>query len=466
MGRLVFASALLVFLLAAFPWHVKADDYEGEALHRYPALRTFWREFTTEVGTHMPPWLRRRYVTGNWEGQRNTLAAWGINPTVTYVTNILGNPLGGKRHKIAYDDNIGVDINVDLEKSLGLAGLVFHVSGSSRSGQDLSALALDNTFTASNIYGGETVRLYALHVEQSLFADKVSLLLGRFGAGDEFLTSPLYSLFLNAAFNGNPISVPINVPAFSYYPFAQWGVRATVKPTEEWYGMGAVYNGDTTLARNSAHGVDFSLRHDSEVFVIGEIGYTPNSGPASVGLAGNYKLGGYYDSGTFQDFYHDRKGGSYIRSGLPPAEKHGNYGLYVLVDQQVYREGGPGSDQGMTPFAGVTFAPSDINTFPFFFMAGLAYDGLIPGRDRDTTAFGLAYGQFSNDLRRSQRASQSINSTSTGVQDFEMVIELTYQWELSPCLIVQPDLQYSIQPGGTGSIPSALILGVQLAANF
>jgi porin len=52
------------------------------------------------------------------------------------------------------------------------------------------------------------------------------------------------------------------------------------------------------------------------------------------------------------------------------------------------------------------------------------------------------------------------------VQEFEMVLEATYQCELAPHLIVQPDVQYIIQPGGTGRIPDALVLGVQVAVNL
>jgi carbohydrate-selective porin OprB len=33
-------------------------------------------------------------------------------------------------------------------------------------------------------------------------------------------------------------------------------------------------------------------------------------------------------------------------------------------------------------------------------------------------------------------------------------------------LFIQPDLQYIIQPGGTGRRDNALVLGVQLGINF
>jgi porin len=125
---------------------------------------------------------------------RQTLASWGLMPTLTYVSNILGNPIGGQSRKIAYDDNIGLDLQVDLDTLAGLTGLAFHVSGSMRSGRNLSSEAIGNIFTVSNLFGGETIRLYALYFEQSFAEDAVSVQLGRFGLGDEFLTSSLYSV--------------------------------------------------------------------------------------------------------------------------------------------------------------------------------------------------------------------------------------------------------------------------------
>lgn len=43
---------------------------------------------------------------------------------------------------------------------------------------------------------------------------------------------------------------------------------------------------------------------------------------------------------------------------------------------------------------------------------------------------------------------------------------LTYEFVVAPHLIVQPDIQYIIRPGGAGTIPDALVLGMQIAVNF
>jgi hypothetical protein len=125
--------------------------------------------------------------------------------------------------------------------------------------------------------------------------------------------------------------------------------------------------------------------------------------------------------------------------------------ILVAAGWLIYREGGSQSTQGLTPFAAVTFAPSNRNTFPWFFSAGCVYSGLIPGRDNDTAAFGLAYGKFSKYL---------------GGQDYEMVLEWTYEVAIAPWLTLQPDLQYIIKPSGMSQIANALVGGMQIAINF
>jgi porin len=403
-----------------------------QAAHHYSILQEFWRAFGVDLG--------QQYMTGSWGGLRDRLANAGLTATMTYTTDLLGNPIGGRQHGFRYTGEFGIDLVFDLEKGLGWKGLLLDVSGVWRSGSNLSARDIGNTFNASNIFGGETVRLYAIALEQSLFDDRLDIRVGRFGAGDEFMSSPLYANFVNAAFNINPGSIPINIPSFPTSPIATWGLQFKALPLEQLSIMGGVYDSDVALVRNRTHGVDFGISGDAGAFVIGEIGYHRNQGQAAAGNPGNFKIGGYYDTNAYQNL-----------SNPTQAEIRGNYGIYLLLDQMAYREGGPESKQGLTPFAVVTVAPSDRNAFPFFCSIGLVYQGLIPRRDRDTMAVGLAYGKFSGALKG---------------QDFEMILEWTYAVALAPWLTLQPDMQYVFKPGGTGDIPNAFVLGIQISLSL
>jgi porin len=400
------------------------------------------------------------FLAGNWGGVRARLLDLGITPGLVFVTDVQGNPVGGRRRAVRESNDLGLDLSADLDKLAGWKGGRFHLSLSMRSGTSLSDVDIGNVFTVAAVCCGHTYRLVNVELEQSLFDDRVSLRGGRLAAGDEFLASPLYGYFIQEAFNGNPMAIFFNVP-MSAYPVATWGVRARVRPLRQLSLMAGVYNGDPTLGDNDKHGVDWTMR--GPLFAIGEVAVRLNHEPEAAGLPGTFKIGGYYQGGQAPDLYRDVDGGSIALSGLPPQMHEGNGGFYILVDQMVYRDGEPGSGRGLTPFASVVVAPSaSVNTMPFFASGGLVYRGLLPSRPRDTAAVGVAYGAFSRQLARSQRDARSAGS-GAGIQQYEVALELTYIIQARRWLQVQPDLQYIIKPGGTGKIPNALVLGFQLA---
>jgi porin len=47
-----------------------------------------------------------------------------------------------------------------------------------------------------------------------------------------------------------------------------------------------------------------------------------------------------------------------------------------------------------------------------------------------------------------------------------MVLEATYQAQITPWFSIQPDVQFVIQPGGNGAVPNALVLGLSASIDF
>ena len=448
---LAVAVCIATALLAGSAVRATAADVAGA---RGMAPFSFYDEAVALTGPDRP------YLTGDWGGLRTRLLDLGIVPSLIFVTDVLGNPVGGRQQGLRESDDLGLDLTVNLDKLAGWSGARFHLSFSMRSGTDLSDKDIGNVFTVANVCCGHTYRLVNVELEQSLFDDRISFRGGRIATGDEFLASPLYGNFVQEAFNGNPIGIAFNLPVTAY-PTATWGMRARVRPIRQLSLMAGLYNNDPTLGDNDKHGVDWTMR--GPLFAIGEVGLILNQEPGATGLPGNYKIGGYYQAGKFPDLFRDVDGGSIALSGLPPQMHNGNGGFYVLLDQMVYRDGGAGSQRGLTPFVSLLFAPSSsVNTMPFFANGGLVYQGLFSSRPNDTAAVGAAYGAFSRQLARSQRDARSAGS-GAGIQQYEVALELTYIIQARRWLQVQPDLQYIINPGGTGKIPNALVLGFQLA---
>src|SRR4029450_13964933 len=57
--------------------------------------------------------LPRDHLLGDWYGTRTWLEDRGITPTLTFVTDSLGNPSGGKEQGFTTANNVGLDLNFD-----------------------------------------------------------------------------------------------------------------------------------------------------------------------------------------------------------------------------------------------------------------------------------------------------------------------------------------------------------------
>jgi porin len=209
--------------------------------------------------------------------------------------------------------------------------------------------------------------------------------------------------------------------------------------------MTGVYDAFSEFRANRYHGVDFSIRHDSGVAVMQEFGWQPLIA-RELGLPGTVKVGGVYTSEPKVKF----ESGN-VRSGT--------FDVYATLQQKLWEE--PGAEhQGLSGFLAVTCAPPDLNTLEHFVDGGLLYTGLVPGRDRDVLGLYALYGHFSPDLERSQVAHHEPG------MEHEAILELNYQYNVTSWLYVQPDVQGVLRPSGTGHVPDALVLAVQIGVTL
>src|SRR5215472_1010564 len=357
--------------------------------------------------------LPREHLLGDWYGTRTCLEDYGITPTFTFVTDSLGNPTGGREQGFTTANNVGLDLNFDLEKLGVVEGGSFLLSMSYRFGGSLSANYIHNVFTVQQVFGGETFHLISVAYVQKLFDDRVELRLGRIATGDDFLVSPYNYVFVQNGFDGNPVSIFFNSPGMTAYPNDTWGALIKVRPTARTYIMGAVYNGDPTIRDNSNNGADFSM--DGPAFAIAEVGYQANGLPGDTGLIGDYKAGFWYDNSRFTNF----NTGEFER---------GNWGFYTLFDQVLVRFGEQDSHRGFGIAGSFLTSPDQsISQMPYFCTAALVTRGIIPSRPVDVAGLGLVFGNFSEDLQDSQERAQVLNP-KVGVQQHETVVELTYRF--------------------------------------
>jgi porin len=382
-------------------------------------------------------------MTGDWNGIRKSLQEFGITPIMSYLTNIMGNTSGASSSRLQYAGQFNASVTLDFERLVRIPGLSMVATGSWGTGNDLSK-RLYNRFSVMNAYEGTDIWLAQCYLQKKLLDGNLTIAAGRMGQADIFAALPIFGNYLNAGFNGNPYSLLINHPSFAEPPpGTEWGAQATYNPTPHWQVSVGVYNTNHDSAAATDHGVNFAFQQGNYgAMFLGQISYMHNQGPGDQGLVGMYTVGGLYDGSRFTSL---STGGTTT----------GNWNLYAMFQQMVYREGEPGSSQGLTVWSEVTYTSKQyLNPMPLLLGAGLSYQGLVPGRPDDITSVGWLYGKMS----------RYISNTTA-----EQVIEVNYQITLKNWLSITPDFQYILNPGGyvgPSGIPNAAVFGAQVSITF
>jgi porin len=281
-----------------------------------------------------------------------------------------------------------------------------------------------------------------MYLQQQLLNNSLVIAAGRLAPGNTFATMPVVNNYLNEGINAVPGALGINDATFtSHPPGVEWGAQAIYNVTPTFQFAAGVFNTNQNSAGGGKGGLDFAFQQGNRgVLSVVQANYLFNHAPEDTGLPGQYSLGGFYDSNRFSSL------------SKPNGTESGTYSIYGMFQQMVYRDGGAGSQKGLTIWGETALAPkSSVNTMPYFVGGGLSYQGLIPGRGDDLVSTGVIYGTFSRYIPRATA---------------ETVIEANYQITLKRWLSITPDLQYVIRPSGSGAIANALVLGTQVTINF
>lgn len=396
------------------------------------------------------PWLQRERLTGDWGGERSRLEEAGFTFDMTLTTYYQHVAHGGLKTRNAHTI-IGVndfELTFDLDAMKLIPGGSIYLWGSNAWGESPSSREwVGDLFWVNGAeVGDRPIDVHELFYEQSLFDGKLVVRLGKVCMSCYFDTNKFaYDTtqdFLNYGLNNAP-----NIP-FPSFAFGALGAIVVFTPADWFYAQAGVADADAefneTGFRTAFHGPD-------HVFSMVEIGFTPTFNTARGNLPGHYRLGAWYDPRPKERFFNDLGG---LRTTVPV--KRGDCGVYVNLDQVVYREN-PADDedeQGLGVFFRYSYAGGAVNVIEHFWSAGFQYQGLIPTRDEDVWGFGAAQGVLSRDLR------------VAGISPHrETVLETYYRAQVYPWLTVSPDFQWILRPGGLDG-KDAFVAGLRVRVTF
>ena len=410
-------------------------------------------------------------LLGSIGGLRTVLGDYGISFGLNDSENLLGNLSGGVKTGTTMQGVTTMTVDVDTGKAFGLQGGTFHTSALQIHGSPLSASYLDNLQAANGNEAENATRLWELWYDQQFHNNQFDIKIGQQSIDNDFMISTYSGLFINTMAGWPLVPSDDLYGGGPAYPLSSPGVRLRGEPNGNVTLLAGVFDDnpgggafDDDAQALDPSGTNFNL--NTGALWIAEIQYATKVN----GLAGVYKLGGWYDSGTgFLDQRFDSNGVplAAIASNGNPKMHTGNYSLYGVVDQTVWQSKAD-SARTVNVFGRIMGAPSDQNLISFFVNGGVTLTAPFPGRDNDSAGIDFGLGKVS-----SQAAAADEDAGLPG-RTTEELIELTYQAQATPWLILQPDLQFIANPGGGTPDPAdpahnlrdELVLGLRGIVTF
>jgi len=387
----------------------------------------------------------------------NPFEKYGIKFAATYIGEGLGNPSGGLQQGAIYEGRLNLAVDADLQKLFGLQQLTFHANMFQIHGGGLSRDNLQNFMVVSGVEALPSTRLYEIWFERKWGKDQVSLKAGQFAADSEFFNTQYGNVFTNATL-GWPAITSVNLPSGGPSPpLAALGARLRVNVTDNFTLLGAVFDGDSAgpgtddpQLRNPS-GTNFRINDPALVF--GEMQYAWNNKKGDPRLSGTLKLGGWRHFGNFPDDHLAVNGSTLADSGSGvPADLSGNFGLYGVLEQELYHV--PGSDdRSVGVFARASTSPSDRNLIDLYADAGVQVSGLNDQRPNDRFGIAVGYARVSSRARELDADFRQLNGGQWPVRSSEKLLTAVYQYEIRSGWSLQPNFQYIVHPGGGATNP-------------
>lgn len=383
--------------------------------------------------------MAQQVWTEDWEAQREQLEKNGVAYQLSYTGSFMSHLDGGFRRGTNGQGLLDFAVMVDLEKTVGWKGGAFHaeviwVTGGNPSSVDY----IGNVNEVSNIQPfAPTLRPYHVWLQQKLFDEKVRLIAGWMTLDTDFMVSTPGNLFINSAYG--PIQTwNMNFSA-PVYPVSALGFLAEWQVTDRYELQAGVYDGDTGGERGNRKSANSRLGGDDGAAILTELARKHSI----AGCAGTLKLGAGWNTGL----------STVNATGLLV---HGNGHAYVMLDQTLMPGSGAQAPDWLTFFTrmGRVFHPGRS-------LVDLTLEGGFTGRGfRTADQWGVAvtYSRFSRSFVEATRTAGGTTSST------ETALELTYQAQVTPSLVLQPTLQRIYHP--QSGAPTATVLGLVMTLSF
>jgi porin len=396
------------------------------------------------VPGNLQDWLAQPAMSGEWGGQRTDLMNLGVNFQAWFTGEAVRNTAGYKGVATDYAQTIAFGADVDLGK-LGVdPDGTFRIWLTDRTGRNLGADKIGSLFQTQETFGqGRDFRLNEMSLAQAFWDNLINVKGGFYPMGKDFGSLPAFCNYVSNAYCGHPLAMPYD-SGWDDDPSGRWGGRIRVGPSDTFFVQTGIFQVNPTYPQDP-NGFKLDFEGNTGVLFPLEATYFTSHDPR---FAGEYKVGGYFDTSTVPDMF------------TPTKYDKGREGFYFEMQQKVWSEtANPNRGLSISGF----YAAGDQNTAEMkdTYHFGLSYKGTFADRDLDTINLGWVAANINPRLVAYERLSDKPMQSAT-----ENQMEINYNVVLGPWLSVRPGVQYDINPSGYTSRPNAVVFELQTKVIF
>jgi porin len=340
-----------------------------------------------------------------WDGLQKRLNNRGIQLGIRYDGEIFTNTSGGLRRGTTYLGNLNLQLTLDAQRLVGWPGATVFLYGLGIHGGHPSSFVGDAQ-GVSNIEAPAKWKIEEGWIQQNLFDNRFSVLVGRYDLNSEFYRLQSASLFLNSSFGIGPEFSQSGQGGPSIFPNTSVGVRFGIKPTEEIVLRTAVLDGVPVERPNGRREI-FAKGDGALVVAEGAYLYRPLGSEQArtrefrIGrnccgtYTGKLALGAWYYSAAFDDLIKMHPDGQPIRH-------RGSRGIYLLADGTVHQDV-QNPDRQLTLFGQLGIGDPRVSRFAYYTGGGLTVPAVIPGRNQDEFGIAIAAAHNGSQFMKAQR---------------------------------------------------------------
>jgi porin len=384
--------------------------------------------------------------------------------TVVYDGDGFSGVAGGVRRGEVYLGTLNVELSLDGTRLFGWPGMSAYVGAVWIHGGQPDAFT-DDAQGVSNLTGPSAVRVEEAWMQVSVFANRFSVLAGRYDLNTEFYRTQSAGLFVNSSFGVGPEFSQSGQAGPSIFPSTAIGARLAFKPTPNGVVRTAVFDGAPV---DRPGGVAAVFKRGDGVLLLGEAAFLKRPTSAEqppprirfrIGRASGLPpyeakvaVGGWYYTATFPDLSEAAGNGK-------PMAHSGSGGLYAVADRVLARARGDDHRQ-LSAFAEAGLGDQRVNRFRAYVGTGLVATGLLSSRPSDELGLALAWARNGSHFMQMQEQSGMPTNRA------ETAIELTYLSQIATRFALQPDVQYIVHPGTMPSVKNACALQLRFEVRF